>query len=138
MQGQEKMSGKKVFKSDPYASAIPNDKFGMLYYSMLTSKQFTSLSKGAQHLYVCCRVQARSSNAKACLYAHGKEGERVYTDNDFVFPKSHLALFGIDYKNATKYFDQLITAGFIDRKEKNKYCKRVNVYTFSDRWKYTS
>ena len=37
-----------------------------------------------------------------------------------------------------KYFKELENAGFLTKKEKNKHMKKVNVYSFSDRWKNSS
>ena len=34
--------------------------------------------------------------------------------------------------------EELENAGFLTKKEKNKHMKKVNVYSFSDRWKNSS
>ncbi len=121
--------------TDMTASIKANDRFGMLYDSMVRSEQYQALSIGAKQFFTCCRIQANSKHGKACLYNHGLEDGSTYTDHDFVFPATHMAKYGYDRSNGHKYLDELIIAGFIDRKENNKHRKKVNVYTFSERWK---
>lgn len=123
---------------DYFASSGDKDTFGMLYEGMCKSEAYKSLPISVRHFYDMCRVQAKSSRGKACLYEHGKEVGVTYSDNDFVFPASHLQEFGYDRSNAHKYFDVLVAAGFIDIKENNQHRKKVNVYSFSSRWRDTS
>lgn len=123
---------------DLYASTGNGDFFGTLYDGMCKSKAYQELSIGARHFYTLCRVQSRSKHGTSCLYKHGAENGITYTEHDFVFPSSHLELYGVDRSNASRYFQELIKAGFIDKKEKNQHRKKVNVYSFSDRWKKTA
>jgi len=129
---------KKPKYRDVYASIGSKDYFGTIYDGMCRSEVYQSLSIGARHFYTLCRVQAKSSHGKSCLYKHGEEYGITYTEADFVFPASHLNMYGIDRSNACRYFKELEAAGFIEKKEKNKHMKRVNVYSFSNRWKDTS
>jgi len=123
---------------DLYASVGKNDYFGTVFDGMCKSDAYKNLSLSAKHFYTLCRVQSQSKHGRQCLYKHSEESERNYNDNDFVFPSSHLKLYGIDRGNAKRYFDELIKAGFVDRKECNKVRKKMNVYSFSNRWKNTS
>lgn len=132
------MGRRKKKYRDVFASVGNNDYFGTIYDGMLQSKAYKSLSIGAKQFYTYCRVQSQSTHGKRCLYMHGKEFNDTYSENDFVFPASHLALYGLDRSNAFKYFKELEQAGFIDKKEKNKHIQKVNVYSFSNRWKNTS
>lgn len=128
---------KKPKYRDIFASIGEKDYFGTLYDGMCKSNAYKSLSIGTKHFYTLCRVQAQSTHGKSCLYKHGKEFGIKYSENDFVFPASHLNMYGIDRSNASRYFKELEAAGFIDKKEKNKHMKKVNVYSFSSRWKRT-
>ena len=86
--------------------------------------------------YIYCRIQSQSKVAKACLYQHGKDSDMQYNyTHDFVFPAKHLAEYGIDRRNADKYFKQLVQAGFIKVIEQNDHRHKVNVYRFIDDWK---
>lgn len=129
------MSRNKKQYVDRYASAIVNDRFGTVFDSMCKSDSYKRLGLGARHFYTLCRVQAQSKEGRACLYKHGEDYDRMYTERDFVFPAAHLKEYGIDRSNAHRYFDELEAAGFIVKKEQNKFMKKVNVYSFSDRWK---
>lgn len=129
--------GKKKKYKDITASAKGNDYFGTIYDGMCKSAQYKRLSIGAKQFYTICRVQSHSSHGRACLYNHGNEFGIKYTENDFVFPSSHLMMYGYDRSNAGKYFKELMAAGFIIKKEGNKALKKVNVYSFSDNWKKT-
>ena len=128
------MSRRRKKYVDDVASMGKDDTFGMIYEGMCLSKAYKALPIGAKHFYTLCRVQAQSKRGKSCLWKHGQEYGITYNKNDFVFPSSHLALYEIDRANAKRYFDILEKAGFIERKEKNKVRKKVNVYSFSDKW----
>lgn len=127
--------GKKKNAPDFYATIGNDIHFGRIYESMAKSPPYMALSIGARHFYTLCRVQAQSPEAKKCLYEHGKQFDRHYSENCFVFPAKHLAAYGYDHANAKKYFEQLIEAGFIEMLEKNNVQRLVNVYAFSDKWK---
>ena len=114
------------------------DRFGRVYDSMCKHQNYKNLSIGAKQFYTLCRVQSASVQGKTCLYKHGEEYKITYTERDFVFPASHLKMYGIDRSNANRYFKELIEAGFIDKKESNKPIKKVNVYSFSSRWQHSS
>lgn len=129
---------KKPKYRDYNASVGENDFFGTVYVGMIRSAAFQKMSLGARYFYILCRVQAKSTDGRACLHNHGKEFGLIYTENDFVFPASHLKKSGIDRSNASRYFKELEAAGFIEKKEKNKSLKKVNVYSFSSRWKNSS
>lgn len=130
------MSSKKNKYKDPWASVAESENFGTLFEGMLKSTQYQSLSLGAKNFYCYCRVQARTRECKSTLYAHGKAQNTSYDEmRDFVFPAVHLREYGIQSSNACKYFKELIKSGFIDKKEDNKHRKKVNVYSFSNRWK---
>lgn len=132
-------SRKKQRYNDKNASFSHNDTFGTIFDGMLKHKTFQRLSPSSKVLYVCCRNQAQSVKGKTCLYQHGQEYGILYDhNNDFVFPAKHLREYGIDRTNATKYFNELIDAGFLIRKEKNNHRFKVNVYSFSDGWKNSS
>ncbi len=129
---------KKQYKADIFASIGKDDKFGMVYDGLYQSKAFNELPLSVKHFYTLCRIQAKSSHGTSCLYKHGKEYGITYTENDFVFPASHMRKYGVDRSNGFKCLKKLIEAGFIDKKEKNKHMYKVNVYSFSKRWKEQS
>ncbi len=133
------MSRKRTPKyRDVFASVAERDTFGTVFDGMLQHEAFKALSIGAKLFYVYCRVQSKTSRGKACLYKHGNEYGIIYNENDFVFPASHLKDYKIDRSNATRYFYELEKAGFIEKKERNNHIKKVNVYTFSSKWKNSS
>ena len=127
---------KKKDTRDVYASLDSGDRFfARIYPGMIASKAYQNLSLGAKQFYILCRCQACSKEGRQVLFNHGKEYGITYNENDFVFPASHLERFGIKRQNSTKYFKELEKAGFIEKKEENKSLKRVNVYSFSSKWK---
>lgn len=129
-------SKKKQYKPDIYASVGVNDNFGCIYDGMLKSKAFQELHPGAKIFYVICRVQAQTSKGKQCLFMHGQDADRNYNEKcDFVFPAKHMREYGYKRENGHKYLQELIEAGFIEKKECNKPQKKVNVYSFSTKWK---
>lgn len=130
------MGRKKKKYNDYFASLNEQDKFGTLYAGMLTHDKFKALSIGAKYFYICCRVNLYKG--RACLYKHGKEDGTEYAENDFAFPAAQQADYGIDRSNGAKYIKELEQAGFILRKEQNAHRRKVNVYSFSDKWKNTS
>ena len=119
-----------------YSGAEANEPFGRVYSSVLKSEQYRNLSIGARQLYCCCRAQESSRKGRQCLFRHGVEdGNDSYVEyRDFVFPARHLSEYGIDRSNAVKWFGELEDAGFITIREKNKHRRKVNVYSFSDKW----
>lgn len=129
---------KKIKYKDSRASNGNKDYFGTVYDGMLKSRAYKKLSIGAKQFYTYCRVQAKSSHGTSCLYKHGAEYGISYNDSCFVFPYTHLAMYGIDRSNACRYFKELEAAGFIKKVESNKTIKKVNVYEFVDGWKNSS
>lgn len=132
------MSKRKTKYFDVYASRDSNDYYGTVYDGMCKSKEFLQLSIGARYFYIMCRVESRSSKGKACLYKHAQSENTTYTDNCFVFPKSHQEAYGLTHANCCKYLTELEKAGFISTIENNKHRRIVNVYAFSNQWKNTS
>lgn len=124
---------------DLNASLTKTDTFGTIFDSMLKHDSFLRLSPTAKLLYIYCRNQAQSKEGKTTLYNHGNEYNIQYAhDTDFVFPAKHLKEYGLDRRNADKYFKELIAAGFLVKRECNKVRYKVNIYSFSDKWKNTS
>ena len=135
------MSKSKSHKYDTYIdlNACIKGKYnsyGTMFESMCESKAFQNLSASAKNLYMLCRVQAHTNKGKSCLYKHKSENGFEYNhEKDFVFPASHLIRFGVDRSNARKIFNELIKAGFLTKREENNKIHKVNVYSFSDKWK---
>lgn len=129
------MGRKKEKYRDYFASSKSSDYFGTIFESMCKSGAYLSLSIGAKQFYTLCRVQARSSSGRACLYAHGKEYDKQYdSERYFVFPAKHQEEYGIKRQNGNKYLKELESAGFIEKVEQNNHIHKVNVYRFSDKW----
>lgn len=126
---------KKNYKSDYNASVGKDDKFGMMYDGMAKSEAYQKLKCGEKLFYIICRIQARSKQGTTCLYKHSAENGKNYSENDFVFPAEHMELYGYDRSNGGKYLKALVEAGFIEEKENNKHRYKVNVYSFSSKWK---
>ena len=119
-----------------------SDTFGTLYEVMFTDPAFLELSNPAKLLYLACRCHATSKRAIQCLYNFlSSEGKTPYPFEDarygmqFVFPESHLKLYGFSRQHAAKYFKELVKAGFLDKVESNGHRFKMNLWEFSDRWK---
>lgn len=127
-------SGKQTPLTDLYAAAYPNDHFGTVYESMLTSPAYLGLSIGAKHFYTLCRVQAQSEEGRRCLYQCVKEYDLTVDRGYFVFPSKHLQKFDIARSKASKWFKELEANGFIKCIQRGKNCFAVNIYRFSNEW----
>lgn len=125
---------KKTKYRDVAASKTASDTFGTVFESMCKDKDYQSLSIGARQFYTLCRVQSQSKEGKACLYRHALEFNREYSKDCFVFPSSHLELYGMNRANAARYFKELEAHGFIRKVEKNNAQQKVNVYEFLKNW----
>lgn len=115
-----------------------HENFGTVYESMVKSEMFQRLSAPAKLLYILCRVQHRSGEGKACLYKHSEEEGVIYPENCFVFPAKQQKEYGLTRTNSSRYFKELIEAGFLENYENNKFRRKVNVYCFSSKWKDSS
>ena len=127
---------KKPVTTDLYSGSETGEPFGRMYASVMKSDKYKNLSLGARNLYACCRAHAATKESRQCLFKHGKEsGNKYIVGRDFVFPAAQLENYGIERANASRWFDELERAGFIERRERNKNMCRVNVYSFSARWR---
>lgn len=124
-------------KPDPYGSTGGrHEHYGRLFESMLKSDIYKSLTTGEKQVYTCCRVQANTEKGKQSLYKHGIENGRAYDpERDFVFSAKHAAEYGINRFFLSRCMKVLIEKGFIEKREANQYQHKVNVYSFSDKWK---
>jgi len=125
----------------------PYSKYGFLYCDLLKSKKYQALSKPAQLFYLVCIGNSHDDKARACLKEHVKRdnvfcGRPEYTDIEyffehgyFVFPARQLREYGYTRAYGWKLMQELIDAGFVEKKENNKARQQVNVYKFSTRWK---
>ena len=109
--------------------------FGRLYPGMLSSEAYKSLTLGARQFYCLCRAQASSAQSRRCLYNHGEEYGRTYPDGCFTFPASHIEQYGVNRRNAQRYFKELEQGGFVEIVEKNNHQRLPNIYRFSGRWR---
>lgn len=129
------MSRKNPKRNDYYAAASADDRFGMVYEGMVTCSRYKGLSLGAKQFYTLCRVQANSKIGKACLYKHAETEGKQYAEGCFVFPSTHQNRFGVNRQNGSRYFRELINAGFIKLIEQNRHRHKPNVYQFSGKWR---
>ncbi len=137
--GVKDIARKKRSKSDPTATMMDGDNFGMIYASLLKSNAFNELTLPAQLLYVTLRVHANTKECRACMYKHAEaEGHEnmYYPETCFVFPGKQAALYGYhDRANVARYLKELQRAGFIKKYEDNKHRWKVTIYQFSGDWK---
>lgn len=156
---------KKKPKIPPYLTGEGQaEGFVMLTADLLLSEQFQQLSRPAQLFYLQCAAHKNTDLQRQCLYKTLEEyysllgdpkseydlklmsGQIKNAKQDymyFVFPTSHLALYGISPQYASKYRKELIAAGFLRTvgNEKGKHCsnydfsRRVTIYAFSTKWK---
>lgn len=102
----------------PWLSAKQDCKEGRFVQignSLYLSKEFQSLSSGAQQLYE--RMSMESAGRQS-----------------FVFPLTTAHKYGIKDTSFRRYIDELIAAGFIVR-HSNKNLRKPNDYSFSLSWK---
>jgi len=98
----------------PWLSARPDGKDGRFIQvgnSLLLSKRFQSLSRGAQHLYLCMAMESG--------------GRR-----EFIFPLSAAKKYGISPSGLRRYSSELTQFGFLSFVSM-KSLRAPNVYRFS-------
>ncbi|MCR4751655.1 MAG: hypothetical protein K5852_05095 [Eubacterium sp.] len=138
--------------------------FVMVTANLLQSEGFQELSRPAQLFYLICCAHKNTEMQRQCLYKTLEEYFNLLDDPKseydlkllsgqiknrpddkmyFVFPASHLKLYGITPQYASKYKRELIEHGFIRvvGNEKGKRCpnqdfsKRITIYAFNTGWK---
>lgn len=140
------MAKKKSEKNyDNTASTTNEDTYTMLFDSMIKSRAFQELTPNGKVMLLYCRNQKTCKNGRACLYELAKERAKIHKDDTlinkymtepfFVFPSKQLEIYGIDRRNASRYFKELENKGFIKKIECNKGRYKVNLYKFIDAWK---
>lgn len=130
------MPKRKTYYDSNAAKDPEGDTYGALFASMMKDSKFQHLSWPARELYTLCRVQAQTKKGIACLAKYNLDKGKEYDiPRCFVFPATHQKEYGLNPRNTTRYFNELIKAGFIERVEANKYTREVNVYSFSPKWK---
>lgn len=146
--------GKKLNKtrSNPLFSAKEKeDKFSMIYDSMITSAAFESLPGSAVYFYLCCRNQAASKTGRANLYKYLQElakdfalqgdAQKAYIEkrmngNYFTFPAEHQEnIYHVKRQNGSRAIKILKEHGFIIVEVNGQQQRKQNLYKFSDAWK---
>lgn len=136
---------KKKRQRDTTASTKDNDKFIMLYNSLLTSKAYQELTPTAKVVYLYCRNQASCERGRANLYKYAEREAEIFQDNNliakymsgkyFTMPEKHTKeVYGMAKSNMKRYLDELIKHGFIKRIKSNEKTWKQNLYCFSDEW----
>ena len=129
-----KSKSKQNTKYRDYLATGGGGNYGIIYEDMLKHPVYKSLSLGAKQFYTICRIQARSKASTQCLYKHGVETGVEYDTSCFVLTSKHLEQYGYRRNHSTRYFNELIEKGFIERVENNAHRHKVNVYRFSRKW----
>lgn len=138
--------------------------FAMIKANLLQAEGFQELSRPAQLFYLTCCAHKNTEMQRQCLYKTLEEYHALLDDDIskydlqleagqvknckddkmyFVFPSSHLKLYGISPQYASKYKKELIQKGFIrvvgNEKGKGKanmdFSKRITIYAFTTKWK---
>ena len=121
----------KDFESD----GTRGDTSANIYGSMLVSKAWQSLTKGAMALYVACKAQYYAEKDKPVpKYTVLSESEQARC---FTMPMNKWRnKYGLFPSNTTFYkaMNELVKFGFVDIVENGKTTRTKNVYMFSDRW----
>lgn len=102
----------------PWLSANPDCKEGRFIQcgnSLLLSKTFQKLSKGAMHTYFCMAMESG--------------GKR-----DFIFPLTAAKKYGISKNSLVRHVCELAEAGFITVSS-GKVVRQPNLYSFALAWK---
>lgn len=96
-----------------------------IYYSMMTSEIFKSLTKQQQILYVYMKMRYY------CSSHPGKINEQFYFNKHLWHDEYNL------YKNANSFYkdrDALVEKGFIDIVERGWNTRTKAIYRYSSRW----
>lgn len=117
---------RKAYVPKSFESVGGNSLSANLYATMLQSKAWHNLNKGAMVLYTYMKLQY-----------YGAKGINEHPRTDFVFNKAmYTKVYGL-YTNTEQFRkdrDRLIENGFIELVENGKTTRTKNIYRFSDKW----
>lgn len=115
------MSNKKIkklkYQFQPFESCTTKGKYLRLAADMLASSAWSGLSPYAQALYLKMKQKFNGSNASDISLTYGEAGNQM-----------HVRTF-------IKARGELISRGFIEVIENNRYTRKANIYGFCGDWK---
>lgn len=117
---------KKAYTPKSFESINGNRLSANMYATMLQSKAWKKLNKGAMVLYLYMKLQY-----------YGARNIADHPQTDFVFNKAMVTqVYGL-YTNMSQFRkdrDLLIEYGFIEYVENGKNTRTKSIYRFSDKW----
>ncbi|MCC8073435.1 MAG: hypothetical protein LIO62_04850 [Clostridiales bacterium] len=122
------MSKGKTPKSQPFDGK--SKRFLNINQETLLSENFKHLSNSAKLLYFYMRMEQFGVNEKE---HPEKDNKKFYFTQKQYKEKYNIFSSPNAFINAR---DELINAGFIDCIADNSYTRQMNIYKYSDRWKY--
>ena len=117
---------RKAYVPKSFESVDGNRLSANMYASMLQSKAWLSLNKGAMVLYTYMKLQY-----------YGAKNIQDHPNTDFVFNKAMATKVYPLYTNMSQFRkerDLLIEYGFIEYVENGKNTRTKSIYRFSDKW----
>lgn len=128
----------------PFETANEKAGFIRIYKDLFLSDSYGGLSQEAKELFLsmlCSRYHQGNIDKAELAEKYGNEDRSYFYFNTDKWKKSahkrdyyHYNLFS-NWKQFSKYRDELIEAGLIDLVEANGHRMTKNVYRFSVRWK---
>lgn len=117
---------RRKYTPKPFESVDGNSLSANLYATMLQSKAWKKLNKGAMVLYLYMKLQY-----------YGARNIVDHPQTDFVFNKAMVTqVYGL-YTNMSQFRkdrDLLIEYGFIEYVENGKNTRTKSIYRFSNKW----
>lgn len=135
-----KSKGIPDFNLSPFIQLDANDqRFGRVYEGMLKHEKFRKLSPTAKVLYIICITHTLTKKNYTTLHNfnndEGNEKEYSNSQGYFILSREQLKEYGMNTGSCSRWFKELVQAGFIEYVERNQHRKRANVYKLSNKWK---
>ncbi len=123
-----------------FLSVSSNDnRFGAIHEGMLKSKRWQQLSPTARNLFVVAVTHSQTTDNYRALYSYkqseGIEDSELPGNGYFILTEKYLEVYGFTGKHASRYFAELIGAGFMECVHNNRHRKKANLYRLSKKWK---
>lgn len=123
-----------------FLSVSSNDnRFGAIHEGMLKSKRWQELSPTARNLFVVAVTHSQTADNYMALFSYRQSegiGDSGLPGNGyFILTEKYLEVYGFTGKHASRYFTELIEAGFMECVHNNRHRKKANLYRLSKKWK---
>lgn len=138
--GSRRKKGIPDFNLSYYMQTSSSDKrFSTIYEGMLKCEKWKGLTPTAKYLYIAAATHTQTvENFKAMKWYAETEGldeQAIKGRGYFILTREQLDSYGINGSHASKYFKELVDAGFIEYVHRNQHRKKANLYRLSSQWK---